>query len=73
METNIGIRTYRQIETLADEISKRKTPKQPASTGLLAPKSMSRTEEDVAEQQSAYRVASAFNTIRRMRMENQSG
>ena len=73
METNIGIRTYRQIETLADEIGKRKTPKQAASTGLLAPRNMNRPQEDGAEQQSAYRVASAFNTIRSMRMEKQSG
>jgi len=73
METNIGIRTYRQIETLADEIGKRKTQKQTASTGLLAPRNMNRPQEDGAEQQSAYRVASVFNTIRSMRMEKQSG
>ena len=73
METNIGIRTYRQIETLADEIGKQKAPKQPASTGLLSPRNMNRQQEDGAEQQSAYRVTSAFNTIRSMRMEKQSG
>lgn len=74
METNVGKRTYRQIETLADEINNLGAQQsKPAATGLLAPMSFKKQEGDTAVEQPAYRVAQYFNTIRNKRMELKRG
>lgn len=73
METNVGRRTYNQIETLANEIRNRDVADKPATSGLLAPMKRFTKAEDNSAEQPAYRVAQYFNTIRNKRMELKRG
>ena len=74
METNVGKRTYRQMEILADEINTRSTQQsKPATSGLLTPINFRKQDTDDAVDQPAYRVAQYFNTIRNKRMELKRG
>ena len=74
METNVGKRTYFTMEALAEEINRRSSDKETASsTGLLAPVKRRMRDSSGVEENPSYRVATYFNTIRKKRMELNNG
>ena len=73
METNVGIRTYNQIESLANELKNNAGAEATPTNGLLSPPKRKMKDAGGAEKNPAYRVATYFNTIRDKRMEIKSG
>jgi|TARA_E500000318_G_scaffold112018_1_gene133430 hypothetical protein len=73
METNVGIRTYNQIESLAKELKNNASAEATPTNGLLSPPKRKMKDMGGAEENPAYRVATYFNTIRDKRMERLNG
>ena len=73
METNVGQRTYLQMEALAKEIRNRNMQAEPSGNGLLRPTRRQNPMTQEMEESPAVRVAEYFNTIRDKRMEIERG
>ena len=73
METNVGQRTYLQMEALAKEIRNRNMQAEPSVNGLLRPTRRKNPMSKEVEENPSYRVAEYFNSIRDKRMEIKRG
>jgi len=73
METNVGQRTYLQMEALAKEIRSRNMQAEPSGNGLLRPTRRQNPMSKDVEESPSFRVAEYFNSIRDKRMEIERG
>lgn len=75
METNVAKRTYIQMENMIQNMDQMQQASAAPSTGLLAPRRMSKPMQNEAtlEENPAYRVAKYFQTLRNKRMELNGG
>ncbi len=73
MDTNVGPKTYFQMEALAKELRNRNMQAEPTGSGLLRPTRRKNPMTPELEDSPVVRVAEYFNTIRDKRMEINGG
>ena len=73
MDTNVGPKTYFQMEALAKELRNRNMQAEPTGRGVLRSTRRKNPMTPELEDSPVVRVAEYFNTIRDKRMEIQRG
>ena len=73
MDTNVGPKTYFQMEALAKELHNRNMQAEPTGSGLLRSTRRKNPMTPELEDSPVVRVAEYFNTIRDKRMEINGG
>ena len=73
MDTNVGPKTYFQMEALAKELRNRNMQAEPTGSGLLGSTRRKNPMTPELEDSPVVRVAEYFNTIRDKRMEINGG
>ncbi len=73
MDTNVGPKTYFQMEALAKELRNRNMQAEPTGSGLLRSTRRKNPMTPELEDSPVVRVAEYFNTIRDKRMEINGG